>query len=123
MVLLLVLSVVTVVSCSNTFLTLRGGLVPQAEGAGADYYEKFTLDYGCEDNTRIAGSTRGLIKSGKLSTLPTSDPFIKWLNEHLDIGEEELTGRVKPYYAADFGTKAELKKGENPKIIIGKTFE
>jgi hypothetical protein len=72
--------------------------VPAADDVGTDYFEKFKLDYDCEDNVRMAGSTRGLIPEGKLSNLPTNDPFIKWLNEHLEIGPEDLTGRVKPYY-------------------------
>mmetsp|Transcript_28503 Transcript_28503/g.63180 ORF Transcript_28503/g.63180 Transcript_28503/m.63180 type:complete len:118 (+) Transcript_28503:167-520(+) len=61
----------------SAVLNLRGGLVPQAGENGEDYYEQFTLDYGCEDNVRIAGSMRGLIKSGRLAALPESDPFLK----------------------------------------------
>mmetsp|Transcript_28503 Transcript_28503/g.63178 ORF Transcript_28503/g.63178 Transcript_28503/m.63178 type:complete len:171 (+) Transcript_28503:490-1002(+) len=45
-------------------------------------------------------------------------PFLKWLNDKLEKGAEAPSGRVKPYYAADFGSKADLKRGENPKIII-----
>lgn len=92
--------------------------MPAANENGEEYYENFNLDYGKDDNVRIAGSVRGLIKAGKIGALPTADPFIKWLNEHLEIGTEELQGRIKPYYAADFGTKLDLKKGENPRIII-----
>mmetsp|Transcript_22054 Transcript_22054/g.36948 ORF Transcript_22054/g.36948 Transcript_22054/m.36948 type:complete len:238 (+) Transcript_22054:75-788(+) len=111
------------VSCANiarlnSLLQLRGGLVPQADEDGGGYYEQFQLDYGCEDNVRIAGSMRGLIRSGKLSSLPESDPFLKWLNDKLEKGAEAPDGRVKPFYAADFGSKADLKKGEKPKIII-----
>ena len=103
---------------SNSLLQLRGGLVPQASEPGAEYYEKFTLDYGGVDNKRIAGAMRGFIKSDVLPNLPENDPFMKWLNNHLDKGMESVSGRIKPFYAADFGSKSDLNKGENPKIII-----
>ena len=100
-----------------TLVLLRGGLAPQAMEEGS-YYEQFHLDYGSKDNKRIAGALRGFIASGKLSNLPESDPFFKWINEHLEKGPEPVSGRIKPYYAADFGTKKDLKKGENPKVMI-----
>ena len=86
----------------NYLLNLRGGAVPQASPSsnGDDYYEKFHLDYGCEDNIRIAGSMKGLIKSGKLSNLHENDKFLKWLNQKLEIGSELPTSRVKPYYVS-----------------------
>lgn len=84
----------------GNLLTIRGGLVPEASQDGTEYYEKFNLDYGCEDNSRIAGSMRGFIKTGKLASLPETDPFLKWVNEHLENGAEEFTTRVKPYYVS-----------------------
>jgi hypothetical protein len=78
-------------------LHLRGGLVPQPSEDG-EYYEKFKIDYGCDDNVRIAGSMRGLIKSRKLTSLPHADPFIRWLNEKLEKGPQPPGGRVKPFY-------------------------
>jgi hypothetical protein len=106
-------------STMGTLLGLRGGLVPQADEDGKNYYEKFELDYGSDDTRRNAGAMRGFLPPGRLSALPESDPFLKWWNEYLEKGPaEELTGRLKPFYAADFGDKAELKKGEHPKVII-----
>jgi hypothetical protein len=102
----------------GALLSSLGALVPQAKGEGSDYYEQFHLDYGTKDNKRFAGSMRGFITSGKLSGLPETDPFFKWLNEHLEKGPEPVSGRLKPFYAADFGTKKDLKKGENPKVMI-----
>lgn len=102
----------------TALLKLRGGLVPQAKESGGDYFEQFHLDYGSKDNKRVAGAMRGFIASGKLTGLPESDPFFKWLNEHLEKGPESVSGRLKPFYAADFGTKKDLKKGENPKVMI-----
>ena len=101
-------------------LRLRGGLVPQADEAdGRDYYEKFNLDYGSDDTKRNAGAMRGFLSSGRLSSMPESDPFLKWWNRHLEDGPaEEFQGRLKPFYALDFGNKSELKKGEYPKVIV-----
>ena len=105
-------------------LSLRGGLVPEAEddngnGVGVSYYDKYELDYGSDDTQRFAGAMRGFLPSGKLSALPESDPFLKWWNQYLENGpDEELEGRLKPFYAADFGEKSELKKGEHPKVIV-----
>lgn len=103
---------------NRVVLDLRGGLVPQAKETGGDYYEQFHLDYGTRDRKRIAGALRGFITSGKLSSLPESDPFFKWLNAHLEKGPESVSGRVKPFYAADFGEKRDLQQGENPKVYI-----
>jgi hypothetical protein len=79
-------------------LSLKGGLVPQASDGGKDYYEQFALDYGNEDNIRNAGALRGFLKSGSVKSLPESDPFLKWLNDHLEKGPQPLSGRVKPFY-------------------------
>ena len=145
---LLLLSIIASTVQSSTtsiksVLQLRGGLVPQASSTDGDYYEKFTLDYGSDDKSRIAGSLRGFIKTGKLSALPQSDLFLKWICEHLEKGPDPISGRLKPFYvspidsiflhitsytnilfhiinqqAADFGTKQDLKKGENPVSLI-----
>lgn len=85
---------------NGAFFELRGGLVPQADETGGDYYEQFELDYGTKDNKRVAGATRGFIRSGKLAGLPESDPFKKWLNQHLEKGSEPISGRVKPFYVS-----------------------
>lgn len=104
--------------------TSKGGSrvvgVPAAEGPnGQGYFEKFELDYGTKDNKRIAGAMRGFLPHESLSNLPESDPFCKWWNKYLEEGpSEDLKGRLKPFYAADFGSKEELGKGENPKIIV-----
>ena len=99
----LLLSIITtfyfsIVFCnSRNTIRIRGGLVPQADPDG-EYYGKFNLDYGCDDNVRVAGSLRGLIKSGSLSSLPTLDPFIKWLNNKLESGPKPADHRIKPFY-------------------------
>ena len=85
---------------NGAFFELRGGLVPQADETGGDYYEQFELDYGTKDNKRVAGATRGFIRSGKLAGLPESDPFKKWLNQHLEKGSEPISGRIKPFYVS-----------------------
>lgn len=101
-------------SQSNIF-SIKGGLVNAAdESRQGDYYEQFELDYGTVDSERHAGALRGFLKTGALTSLPEADPFRKWLNEHLENGPKELKGRVKPFYAADFGTKKDLLPGENP---------
>ena len=74
--------------------------------------------YTNELRERYAGSLRGFLKSGTLSSIPEKDPFKKWLNAHLENGPEEVKGRIKPFYAADFGTRKDLDRGENPKIMI-----
>ena len=89
--------------------------MPQASETG-DYYEQFELDYGSADKRRIAGALRGFIKSGKIASLPEADPFLKWLNENLEKGPETTPGRLKPFYAADFGKKSDLKAGEHPQV-------
>lgn len=78
-------------------VSLRGGLVPQANEDG-EYYEKFKIDYGCEDNVRVAESMRGLIKGGKLASLPQGDRFLRWINRKLEKGPQPPNGRVKPFY-------------------------
>jgi hypothetical protein len=100
----------------KNFFNIRGGLVPSPpeDGSGVDFYEQFELDYGRVDSERHAGSMRGFLKTGALSSLPESDPFVKWLNKHLETGAKPLKGRVKPFMAADFGRKSDLVKGENP---------
>ena len=85
---------------SRSLFQIRGGLVPQADEAGGDYYEQFELDYGTADKKRVAGATRGFIRSGKLAGLPESDPFKKWLNQHLEKGAEPVSGRIKPFYVS-----------------------
>jgi hypothetical protein len=86
-------------------LTIRGGLVPQASEAGGDYYEQFELDYGSADKRRVAGALRGFIRSGKLASLPEYDPFLKWLNDHLEKGPEPVSGRLKPFYVRHFNAR------------------
>lgn len=76
---------------------LRGGWVPAAKENG-EYYEQYHLDYGTEDNRRIAGSLRGLIKAGSLTNLPQSDAFLKWLQSHMEEGPQLASGRVKAYH-------------------------
>ena len=114
---------------SNNIFDIRGGLVNAADENTGDYYEQFELDYGKIDRERHAGSLRGFLKTGAITSLPEADPFRKWLNAHLEKGHKELKGRVKPFYAADFGTKKDLLPGENPVslfspfLISMKTFE
>ena len=43
-------------------------IVPQAEGNGGAYFEKFELDYGSKDKRRVAGSLRGLLDISKISS-------------------------------------------------------
>lgn len=100
----------------DTVISLRGGA--KLYKGGDDYYDQFELDYGSDDKVRIAGATRGFLKSGKLSGIPESDAFLKWLNNHLESGPEPLEPRVKPFHAIDFGSKSDLKPKENPKILI-----
>jgi hypothetical protein len=83
---------------SNTRIQgIRGGLVPQATD-DLEYFEQFRLDYGNDDKTRAAGSLKGFIKTGNLASLSESDPFLKWINEHLEKGPEPIIGRLKPFY-------------------------
>lgn len=110
----------------NRCLSMRGGLVPQADSIGGQYIELLEdIDYGVTDSTRQAGSLKGLVKPGRLASLPEKDPFLRWLYEQLEKGpalSDRLTptssNRLKPFYAADFGSKADLLPGENPIIYI-----
>ena len=79
-------------------MSLRGGIVPQASEVGGDYYEKFKLDYGRKDRIRNAGALRGFVEGGNVANLPEKDPFLKWLNEHMENGRQPITGRLKPFY-------------------------
>lgn len=112
------ISTASSISNHKSLFSIRGGLVPQASDSDGNYYEQFILDYGSTDNKRVAGALRGFLKSGALSAVIEKDPFAQWLNNHIEKGSEPVKGRVKPFYAADFGTKKDLPRGENPKIII-----
>jgi hypothetical protein len=79
-------------------LAVRAGLVTPASAEETEYYEKFKLDYGCNDFIRSAGSLCGVIKAKSLSSLPEVDPFLKWLNEKLERGAGTPLSRVKPFY-------------------------
>jgi hypothetical protein len=118
---LLISYYISIISCGSLqkLFQFRGGLVPEASDSSPDeYYDRFELDYGTNDNKRIAGALKGFVKTGALASLPESDSFMKWVFEHLEKGPETPKNRLKAYYAADFGTKADLKKGEHPKVII-----
>ena len=116
---LLIAIIVANASSKASVLDIRGGGVgPRQSYDGTDYYDQFELDYGTKDNERIAGALRGFVKSGALSRLREDDAFLVYMNKYLEDGPEAISGRVKPFYAADFGRKADLNKGENPKIII-----
>lgn len=88
-------------TASTRFDAIRGGLVPQA-AENVEYFEQFRLDYGNDDKSRAAGSLRGFIKTGNLVSLSESDPFLKWINEHLEKGPESVSGRLKPFYVSVF---------------------
>ena len=94
-------SVLTIRIGLSPIASIRGGLVPEATPDG-EYFEKFQLDYGCEDNVRLAGRMMGLLKPGKISSLPEKDPFFSWLNEKLERGPQVPTTRFKPYYVRFF---------------------
>ena len=85
---------------SSHLLTIRGGLVPQADKVGGEYYEKYDLDYGTDDKSRYAGALRGFLDITKLQGLKEKDPFLKWWNKHLEEGPSEVTGRLKPIYVS-----------------------
>ena len=87
-------------SAKNKLLSIKGGLVPQADKVGDEYYEKYELDYGKKDTKRFAGSLRGFIDIHKLKGLQEKDPFLKWWNKHLEEGPSEVTGRLKPIYVS-----------------------
>eukprot|EP01033_Poteriospumella_lacustris_P020378 gene20378-14919_t len=97
---------------ATTIAALRGGAVDD------DYYSQFEIDYGVEDNRRIAGALRGFIKSGALASLPQSDAFLKWVQTYMEEGPKPTKGRLKAYHAADFGNRQDLLPGENPKIVV-----
>ena len=85
---------------SSTVLSIRGGAVPEASKIGGEYYEKFELDYGCQDKTRIAGALRGFIQTGKLAETKEKDPFLNWWNRYLENGglSNDETSRIKPFH-------------------------
>lgn len=87
---------------SSNLFTIRGGLVPQADKVGGEYYEKYELDYGTDDKRRFAGALRGFLDITKLQGLKEKDPFLKWWNKHLEEGPSEVTGRLKPIYVNIF---------------------
>lgn len=98
---------------------LRGGAIRNPSNSDmADYYEKFHIDYGVDDNRRMAGALRGFIKTGTLANLPQSDAFLEWLQTYMEEGAVSAKGRLKAYHAADFGVRSNLRQGENPKLII-----
>lgn len=78
---------------SSAIRTLRGGAA-----ADDDYYSQFEIDYGVEDNRRIAGALRGFIKSGSLASLPQSDAFLKWIQSYMEEGPKPTKGRLKAYH-------------------------
>lgn len=132
--LLILLHVVGSVAAANgaasldvaNVLSIRGGArrprsrkpKGSSSGGSGEYYEQFDLDYGREDNERLAGAMRGFIKTGNIAKLKEDDPFLSWWNQYLESGRDPVEGRLKPFYAADFGDKSDLSRGENPKIII-----
>lgn len=79
----------------------RGGIVPEISKDGK-YYEKFDLDYGCDDKVRPAGQMTGVLEFGKLSKLGETDPFLHWLNWKLERGPLPLKpdDRLKPYFVS-----------------------
>lgn len=79
---------------STTITALRGGAVDD------DYYSQFEIDYGVEDNRRIAGALRGFIKSGALASLPQSDAFLKWVQTYMEEGPKPTKGRLKAYHVS-----------------------
>ncbi len=86
---------------SHSLYSIRGGLVPQANEQGGEYFELFDLDYGCDDRVRNAGFMKGFIPTGNLITKSERDPFFTWLNEHLEKGNEVSSSssrRIKPFY-------------------------
>eukprot|EP01041_Mallomonas_annulata_P005764 gene5764-11652_t len=116
----IILSITSFTSYSSSFniLHLRGGAMKARKEGSPEYYDQFDLDYGKDDNARIAGALRGFLKTGKLANREEDDLFLKWMNVHLETGPEPLDARTKPFYALDIGSKCDLKRGENPKIMI-----
>jgi len=109
---------VNVYGVTNNLFHIRGGAAAPIVTGGGEYYDQFDLDYGKADNARIAGSMRGFLQTGKLTSLEEKDSFLKWLNNHLETGPEPLEARTKPFSAIDFGTNEDLNPGEYPKIMI-----
>ena len=123
--LVLLLSYLIVTYCSSSVfpsvMNVRGGgqIGPRPNTLNEDdYYDQFELNYGSKDRIRQAGSLRGFLKRGSLGSLPEKDPFLSWMNKYLEDGPAVIKGRLKPYYIADFGTKADLGKNEHPRIVI-----
>lgn len=96
--------------CTNTnsavvprsFHWLRGGVTPAAENPDK-FFSQFDLDYGVVDDRRQPGFLRGFFPAGKLSELPSNDPFIRWLYEHVEKGlnhvdKRKRFNRPKAYY-------------------------
>ena len=102
----------------NKILNIKGGYGPTASEDGGDYYAQFPLDYGKKDRLRIAGALRGFVKATRLVEQPEKDLFLQWMNKYLANGPQPISGRLKPFYVHDFGSKKDLQRGENPKIII-----
>ena len=73
----------------------RKGSTPNKE-----YYDQYDIDYGTDDNARLAGSLRGFIETGKLSSLNEKDEFLKWINKYMESGPEPLDARTKPFYVS-----------------------
>lgn len=98
---LLIIESAYAIACMFKFFGRASPVSPSSSDTDDNgYYERFPLDYGCDDNIRIAGSMKGFIRTGRLSGLHESDPFFKWLNEKLEKGPEVPSNRVKPYYVS-----------------------
>lgn len=84
---------------ATTLSLLRGGAIRNPSNSdAADYYEKFHIDYGVDDNRRMAGALRGFIKTGTLANLPQSDAFLRWLQTYMEEGTVSSKGRIKAYH-------------------------
>lgn len=82
----------------NSFLTFRGGIVPETE-TNEEYFRYFQLDYGLKDVSRPAGFLGGFLSINKLRSLSSSDNFLKWLYKYIETGPESFQlSRTKPYY-------------------------
>lgn len=103
----------------------RAGYVPVAPVDDEDdiaqkgYFDLFPrIEYGTPDVRRSSGFLKGFIKEKQLLHKKENDHFLSWWNGILVNGFPQPSGRLKPYYAADFGTRADLPAGENPKLFI-----